>query len=249
MLINKNSIMKVVLSKKLFISFSGIFLFLVCFLLINPAVHSQVVNESTKKKVSVGIGIYDDIMMNVPSGIKTRIINQGVHVYALYNLPFGKSIYGFSIGLGVSTHNVFGNFLVNKSGDSTVLVKIPDAVGYKRSKIALAYLEVPFEFNIKTKGKFQAALGFKVGYMIGSKEVYVGDGGITTFNFSSSTPTKIRVKSLGVPNVDQFAYGPTLRVGYKWIALDCYYMLSTIFTKDHGPDIYPVSVGIAIVPF
>jgi len=241
--------MRVVLSKKSFFPFSGIVLFLVSFLLINPVAHSQVVNESTKKKVSVGIGIYDDIMMNVPAGIKTLVINQGVHVYALYNLPFGKSIFGFSVGLGFSSHNIFGNFLVNKSGDSTVLVKIPDTVGYKRTKISLAYLEVPFEFNIKTKGKFQAALGFKVGYMIGSKEVYVGDGGIKTFNFSSATPTKIRVKSLGVPNIDQFAYGPTLRVGYKWIALDCYYMLSTIFTKNHGPDMYPVSVGIAIVPF
>jgi hypothetical protein len=208
-----------------------------------------VVNESAKKKITIGVGIHDDIVMNVPAGIKTRAINQGASVFALYNLPFGKSIVGFSVGLGLSTHNLFGNFLVNKSGDSTKLVKIPDTVSYKRSKISIAYVEIPFEFNLKTKGKFQAALGFKVGYMISSKELYVGDGGIETYAYSSDSKTKIRIKTMGVPNVDQFAYGPTMRIGYKWIALDCYYMLSTIFTKNHGPDIYPISIGLAIVPF
>ncbi len=249
MFIHKNSIMKVVQSKFLSFSGSGILVFMLAFLLIQPAAQSQVVNETAKKKVSVGFGLFTDIMLKVPSGIRTRTINQGVNVFGLYNIAFGKSPFGFSIGLGVSAHNIYGNFLVNKSGDTTKLVKIPDTVSYKRSKINLVYLEVPLQFYLKTEGKFNVALGFKVGLMIGSHTKYVGNGGIKTNTFESYSVSKVRLKSAGIPNLQQFVYGPTFRIGYKWISADCYYMLSTIFIKNHGPDMYPISVGLVLMPF
>ena len=241
--------MKAVYFKFLLFPGSRILIFLLAFLLIQPAVHSQVVNETAKKKVSVGFGLFTDIMQKVPSGVRTRTINQGVKVFVLYNLAFGKSPFGFSVGLGLSAHNIYGNFLVNKSGDTTKLVKIPDSVSFKRSKINLVYLEVPLQFYMKTEGKFSMALGFKAGLMIGSHTKYVGNGGIKTNTFESYSTSKVRLKSVGIPNLQQFAYGPTFRIGYRWISADCYYMLSTIFTKNHGPDMYPISVGLVLMPF
>jgi hypothetical protein len=241
--------MKVVSSKILSYPVSGIIFIILAFLVVLPAAQSQVVNEKTKKKISIGFGLHTDIMQKVPSGVKTRTINQGISVFGLYNVPFGKSNFGFSIGLGLSTHNVYGNFLVDKSGDTTKMVKIPDSVSYKRSKMTIAYLEVPLEFYLKTKSKFQVALGFKAGFMIGSKSVYVGNGGIKTYAYESYSTTKVRIKSMGIPNLQQFCYGPTLRIGYKWINADCFYMLSSLFTKNHGPEIYPISVGLVIMPF
>ncbi len=249
MFIHKNSIMKAVYSKTFSVPVTGILLFILAFLLIQPAAQSQVVNETAKKKVSIGFGLFTDIMQKVPSGVKTRTINQGVKVFVLYNLPFGKSPFGFSIGLGLSAHNIYGNFLVNKTGDTTKLVKIPDSVSFKRSKMTVVYLEVPLQFYLKTEGKFQVALGFKAGFMIGSHTKYVGDGGIKTNSYESYSTSKIRIKNVGIPNLQQFAYGPTFRIGYKWISADCYYMLSTLFTKNHGPDMYPISVGLVLMPF
>ncbi|MCX6247339.1 MAG: outer membrane beta-barrel protein [Bacteroidetes bacterium] len=241
--------MRVIYSKISSVPVSAIILFLLAFLLAQPAAYSQVVNSKTKKKISIGFGLHTDILQKVPAGVKVRTINQGISVFGLYNMPFGKSNFGFSIGLGLTSHNVFGNFLVDKVGDTTKLVKIPDSVSYKRSKMTIVYAEIPVEFNLKTKSKFNCAIGFKAGFMIGSKSVYVGDGGVKTFSWESANTGKIRVKTLGIPNLEQFAYGPTARIGYKWINVDCYYMLSTFFNKNRGPELYPISVGIVIMPF
>ena len=241
--------MRVVYSKFLRVPVSGILLFMLAFLLVQPAAHSQVVNETAKKKFSIGFGMFTDIVMKVPSGVRTRTINQGVNVFGLYNLGFGKSPFGFSIGLGVDIHNIYGKFLVNKSGDTTKLVKIPDSVSYKRSKMTIVYLEVPLQFYLKTESKVNVALGFKAGFMIGSHTKYVGNGGIETDTYKSTISTKVRLKSVGIPNLQQFTYGPTFRIGYRWISLDGYYMISTLFTKSHGPDMYPISVGLVLMPF
>jgi len=116
--------MRIVYSK-IFSCLCRVLLFLLIFLLMEPAIHSQVVNETTKKKFNIGFGMFNDFVLNVPSGLKTRTIDQGVDVFALYNLPFGKSNFSFSLGLGLSAHNIYGDFTVNKdkTGDTTRLVK------------------------------------------------------------------------------------------------------------------------------
>jgi hypothetical protein len=178
--------------------------------------YSQVVNEKAKKKISIGVGLSTDIMMKMPSGIKARAINQGVNVFATYNVPFGKSNFGFAIGLALSSHNIFGNFYVNSTSDTTTLVKIPDSVSYKRSKMTLAYLEIPLEFRFKSKSKVSVGVGFKGGFLIGSNTKYVGDGPIVTTNYTLNATGKQRAKFWGIKNLEQFTYGPTLRIGYKW---------------------------------
>lgn len=247
MLIHKKKIMRVVYSKILPVPAYGILLILLSFVLLQPAAHSQVVNETAKKKFNIGFGMFDDLVLNVPSGIKTRTINQGVNVFALYNLPFGKSNFSFSFGLGMSVHNIYGNFMVNKVADTTKLVKISENVSYKRSKMTVVYLEVPLEFNLKTKSDVKISLGGKVGYMIGSHAKYVGD--IADSNYMFHPGSKIKIKQAGIPNLQQISYGPTIRFGYKWIAVSCQYMLSTLFMKDHGPDMTLISVGLVLVPF
>jgi len=229
--------------------FAGILILMMAILLVHPPVRSQVVNETTKKKVSIGFGIFTDFWQKVPSGIKIRTINQGINLFGLYNVPFGKSPVGFSIGLGIDAHNVYGNFIQDKSGDTTKLVKIPDTVGFKRSKMTLVYLEIPVEFNLKTKSKIRIGLGFKAGFLVGSSTKYVGDGRISTSSYKFSTTSKIRFKTWGIPNLEQFTYGPTASFGYRWIHVNCYYMLSNVFTKNHGPDMTPISVGLVLMPF
>jgi hypothetical protein len=219
---------------------------LLTFLIIQPTVHSQVVNESAKKKFSIGFGMFNDFLLNVPAGLKTRTINQGVDLFALYNIPFGKSNFGFSIGLGLTVHNIYGNFITKKSGDTTDLVKIPDTVSFKRSKMTIVYLDIPLEFTLKTKSKVVVAIGAKIGYNIGSHTKYVGDGQIEIKDY---TTDKVKVKSQGIKNLQQFSVTPTIRIGYKWISLQGQYMVTTLFQKDHGPDMYPISAGIVLVPF
>jgi hypothetical protein len=211
--------------------------------------HSQVVNSATKKKISIGVGLSTDIMMKMPEGIKARAINHGANVFATYNLPFGKSNFSFAIGAGLSSHNIYGNFVVNSTTDSTSLQQIPDSISYSRSKLTLVYAEVPLEFRMKTKSKVTVGVGFKGGFMIGSSAKYVGSGVIGTSNFTIPSTEKTRLKFWGIKNLEQLTYGPTVRVGYKWFNVTGYYMLSTLFTKGRGPEMYPITVGFVLMPF
>jgi len=80
---------------------------------------------------------------------------------------------------------------------------------------------------------------------------YVGDGNIKTWdvNFDlNNTHDKIRFKMMGIKNLEQWTYGPTLRIGYRWFNVTASYMLSPVFTSK-GPQMYPISVGFVLMPF
>jgi len=219
-------------------------LFFLGFILLIPArVDAQVINEANKKRISIGVGMFTDIWQNVPSAIKVRTINQGFNVFATYNLPFGKSNFGFSVGLGLRVHNLYGNFQVKGYNDSIQLEKIPDSISYQRSKIVFPYIELPIEFRFKTKYKFAVAIGFKVGYMFPAHTKWVGD------DYLFNTDDKLRVNFRNIQYLEKFSYGPTLRIGYKWFHLTAYYSLSKIFTKNKGPEMTPLSVGFVLMPF
>jgi hypothetical protein len=213
------------------------------FLLAPSSGKAQVVNEATKKRISIGVGLFTDIWMNMPDGIKTRTINQGVNVFATYNVPFGKSNFSFAIGLGLRVHNLYGNFQVKGYNDSIQFAKIPDSVDYQRSKVVLPYLELPIEFRFKTKYKFAMGIGFKIGYMLPAHTKWVGE------DYLFNTTDKLRVSFRDIKYLEKFSYGPTLRVGYKWFHVNAYYSLSNIFSKNKGPEIAPVSIGFLLMPF
>jgi len=219
--------------------------FVVLFMLIfsSHRAQAQVVNESAKKKISIAVGMFTDIWQNLPAGIKTRTINQGVNVFATYNLPFGKSNFGFSVGLGIRVQNMYGNFQVKGYNDSIQLAKIPDSISYQRSKLVMPYLELPIEFRFKTKYKLAIGVGFKVGYMLPAHTKWVGE------DYLFNTTDKLRVSFRDVKYLEKFSYGPTFRIGYKWFHLNAYYSLSNIFTKNRGPQISPISVGFLLMPF
>jgi hypothetical protein len=212
-------------------------------------VSGQVVNENAKKRISIGLGMFTDVMIKFPSGVKPRTINQGFTVFGTYNMPFGKSNFSFAIGLGLTAHNFYGNFLVDKTSDSTRLVKIPDTVSYKRSKITAAYLEIPIEFRFKSKSKINVGIGFKAGLLVGSSTKYVGTGDFEISNYKIKTNDKTKVKFWGVKDLEFFTYGPTFRIGYKWFNVNASYMLSSIFSKSKGPEIIPLSIGFILMPF
>jgi len=204
---------------------------------------AQVVKPSTKKRISIGVGLYTDIWMNTPDGMKARTINQGVQVFGTYNMPFGKGPFSFAIGLGLSIHNLYWNYRYQGDSLNFQFVKIEDTLKYKRSKICLPFLEIPLEFRLKTKSKVSVGVGFKVGYMIYAHSKWVGDD----YLFNSTNALKASFKD--IKNLEKFAYGPTLRVGYKWFNVNAYYSLASVFQKGTGIDIYPISVGFILMPF
>ena len=212
----------------------------------------QVLSEKAKKKFTVGADIFTDIWQykNVapytPAGFDTRTINQGATAFFMYNFLFGESLSAFSMGLAIRNHNLYSNSLVEDiKADTIKYTLISDYLSgkgdYHRSKLNTVYLDLPIEIKYRTAGGFKLVVGFKVGYLIDSKQKYVGD--------RPDDYQGVKNKEKKINRLEKWAYGATLRVEYKWITVYGYYQFSKMFQKGLGPEVFPVSVGLTISPF
>jgi hypothetical protein len=208
---------------------------------------SQIIDEAGKRKITTGFDLFTDIWMDKPAGMKTSAINRGFNMFFLYNIPFGETNLTFSPGIGLGIHNVYSNFLLvtDTTGISDFVpfkTLYPD-LDYKKNKLTVTYFDIPFEFIYKTRCNLRFSAGFKVGFLLQSHTKYRGD------DYLNGNTDELKVKFFRLKNIDDYRYGVTARIGWKWINAYGYYSLSKLFTKNWGPEMYPVSVGISIIPF
>jgi len=215
--------------------------------LIGIVVSAQPVAESTMKKVSVGYDIYTSIWMDMPTGIKTRTINQGANVFLMYNHLMGEKGFSFAGGLGVSSENLYlkDAYVPNVKADSISFTDLPDGVNIKRSKLNVTYIDIPIEMRYVTKSKMRFTLGMKFGFAVDSKTKIKGDA----FDSEGALGWGTKEKHKDVNQLESTRFGIQARIGYKWVHLYGYYSLNRVFTADKGPQMYPISVGITFMPF
>ncbi len=217
---------------------------LLFFLLVSSFTKAQSLSESAMKKVTIGLDIFSDIWNNAPTNVDIRSINPSANTYITYNLTVGKSkSLTFGIGLGIGNHNMYSNngIIESVKGDTIRYIPINPALSMKRSKLSVTYLEVPLELRFKSQKGFKISLGFKLGYLIDSKEKYVGN---TKANGALQVVKRKRISQLNT-----FSYSPTFRVGYKSFNLYVSYALGPVFRVGHGPQLHPLSLGITLTPF
>jgi hypothetical protein len=210
---------------------------------------SQVISESTKRKFTVGADVFTDIWLYdndrqfMDSVFDPRVMQQGATGFMQYNMQLGKSkLISFAIGLGIRNHNLYTNSLVEDvKADTAVFVSVPSSVSYKKAKINLVYLDLPLELKLKWKNGLKIVPGFKVSYLIDSKQKYKGD--------RYDEAVMIKEKTKKIEALDKWSYGPTFRIGYKFVTIYAYYQLSGIFEKGRGPVMNPLSLGVTITPF
>ncbi len=208
---------------------------------------SQHVDESTRRKASAIFTVINDFYVNMPDSVDANFFNLGVNFSGLYDYRFGKSNFSFAFGIGVGSHNLKSDALVvedtnNFSNFHPISSQYP-GTNYKKNKISYTYFDIPVEFRLRTKSDVRASLGFKLGFLIDSHTKYRGDD----YLFGSGNQLHFKVKD--VPNIEKFRYGITGRFGWKFINLTGFYSLTNLFTKDKGPETYPISVGISLMPF
>ena len=220
--------------------------------------------ESIRKRLSLGFGVFNDFWMKVPDSINPRAIHQGVDVFFHYSFPMDKKGHmSFFIGSGIGAHNFYNQALIG-TGKYNYYEKplIPDpkrqnesyfynaprkdpagkSVEVVKSKLSITYVDVPFGFKYKATNKVHGTLGFKVGWSLNAHTKYKG----TALDGSG---LEVVEKSLKLSNMENFHYGPFAEIGYKWIGASVFYQLSSVFKKDLGPQIYPISLGLVFKPF
>jgi hypothetical protein len=136
-------------------------------------------------------------------------------------------------------------FVVDSTGKSNLIPfnTLYPNLDYKKNKMTLTYLDIPFEFIYKTRSNLRFSAGFKVGFLLQSHTKYRGD------DYLNGNKNELKVKFFRLRNIDDYRFGVTARIGWKWINAFGYYSLSKIFNKNQGPDLYPISVGISVIPF
>ncbi|NCC72600.1 MAG: PorT family protein [Sphingobacteriia bacterium] len=210
--------------------------------------YAQNPSETTRKKFSTIFDVYNDFYLNIPDSVSNRLFNPGASISGLYDFRFGKSNFSFAIGGGIASHNFYSNsFTVVDENGVTSLKRIkslyPSVSNYDRNKISFTYFDIPMEFRLRTNENIRAAIGFKFGFLLESHSKYRGD------DYLYNTNNQLFVKFKDVENIQDLRYGLTARFGWKFINLTGFYSFSNIFEEDKGPEIYPFSVGISLMPF
>jgi len=205
--------------------------------------------ESIRKRLSLGFGINNDIWMKIPDSISPRKINQGADVFMNYMFPMDKKGHlSFFIGAGFGMHNLYHDALIGIDDNGvSYFYNAPAKVNnynitVKKSKLSLTYFDIPFGFQYKATNKLHGTLGFKVGWSWNEHSKYKGSD-------LAGTGYTVKEKELNLRNVETFHYGPYAVIGYKWFGLSVFYQLTSVFVKDYGPQIYPVTVGLVFKPF
>lgn len=204
---------------------------------------SQVVTDETKRKFTFGLDVFADLWQDVPKDLDPKTINPGVNVFGSYNFMLGESNFSLSPGIGIGVHNMFNNCMTVTINDSTYFESIPDSISYKKTKFVATYFDIPFEFRFKSKTEVRFAVGFKFGFLMKAQTKYKGN------DYAEGNTNLIIYKKGKIKNVEKNRYGFTARLGYKWFNLWGYYQLSTLFAEGKGSEMYPISIGITIIPF
>jgi len=214
------------------------------------AISVQGQDSEFRRNLETKVDLFTDIWQSTPDVLDAATLNRGVNIYGMYNFPIKNTKMNFQIGAGIGIHNLYhDNTLTKNDNGVTVFGSIPDTLPngsntqVDNAKLSFGYLDVPLEFHIETESALRAAVGFKVGVLINSLSKYKGD------DYNATDGGTIKVKSKNLDNTNNLRYGPTLRLGYKWIDLFAYYSLVPVFEENNGPEMYPISVGVSLVKF
>lgn len=207
----------------------------------------------SKSKDRLVLGFSHDNWLNTPDSVKTKWYNRGFSVHIMYDIPILESKH-FSIapGFGLTNNNIYTDAQLQSDSTGSFFTPYADGVDYDRNKLTTTFLEIPVELrfrtkpNEKTNKSFKIGIGVKGGYLIDAHTKYRGDNVYLTQREDSKT---IKFKEDFLPNIAKYRLSSSFRVGYGNFNVFANYSLTTLFDKDKGPDINPISVGITFNSF
>lgn len=158
-----------------------------------------------------------------------------------------KDYVGIIIGAGL-TYNSYGiknNVdITTRDSSATYGIALDDSIrDYSKNKFRASYIHVPLmlEFNTSQDNdkSFHIAAGVIGGWKMGS---------ITKQKWEDQND-KYQARRKSDFNLTPFTLDATARIGYKNFTVFASYGLTPLFQKNKGPEVYPVTVGIQIIPF
>ena len=146
------------------------------------------------------------------------------------------------VSLVYNSYSFDKNVALFANSDSTFAV-LDTVSQYSKNKLRATYLQVPLmlEFNTSNDPErtFHVAAGIIGGWKIGSqyKQRFESEG------------KEYKVKVSDDYNLSPLTLDATARIGYRNLTLFATYGLTSLFKNDKGPEVYPITVGLSLVPF
>lgn len=180
------------------------------------------------------------------------------------NIEFTKDHrFGMATGLGFEFRNYQFDQNVTLVGDQ------PEIAGYfneglyiKKTKLVATYLNIPFLLEYQTnsysnRDSFHMSAGMVFGLRIGShtkiktqeknKEYTLIDPVSDEVFDTRTTPNRTRFKEFDSFHLNPFKIDAMFMIGWGWVNLYATYSLSTLFKDNHGPELYPFSIGVSLL--
>lgn len=161
------------------------------------------------------------------------------------NFPIYKNYIKIKTGLGFAW-NGYGlkNDVTMQTRDSSAVYAtvVDSAISYTKNKFRASYMTVPLLLELnsdKDEREFHLSVGAIGGWNMGSLIRQKWQDGDHDMDY----------KHKGDFNVNPFTLDATARIGYKNFTLFAIYGLTPLFEKNKGPEVYPVTVGLQIIPW
>ncbi|MCQ2286066.1 MAG: PorT family protein [Bacteroidales bacterium] len=165
----------------------------------------------------------------------------GFNIAGMYDfrLP-NKSPLSFGLGIGFSYYTMYNAATLGiDSTQRTVFTAIPEEVSFKRSKMIYTNIHIPLEFRYRHSNGFKISLGVRLGLVTGITTKYKG-------NDPLNANESLNFKNFDIRNKQKFNFDVYLRTGWKAIGVYFSYQVNSLFTKDNGPQIHPLSMGLTL---
>ncbi len=186
-----------------------------------------------------------DYQLDVPEGKEFLELDDSRSIQFNWNIgdvsiPIVKNRFGIVTGLGISWSNYkFDNkqLVLQNDRDSIYVDTVAQGtMSYSKNKLTTVYLNVPLMLEV------QAPLG--------DKEFWFAVGGYGGLKIGSHTKletnTGDKSKSKKDFHVNTLTYGLRAQVGFDHFGFYCNYNLQSLFKKDEGPELYPISLGVSL---
>lgn len=157
---------------------------------------------------------------------------------AAVTIPIVKNHVALVSGLGLSWNNYRfdkGNLVINNDSSILTYDTVVNPI-YKKNRLGTTFLTAPLALEFHFPGKendFWFLVGGYAGVKLGSNLKLISD---------DDDKEKIKEDF----HLNTFRYGLRAMLGVNSFSLYATYSLQPLFKKDEGPELYPLTVGIAL---
>ena len=175
--------------------------------------------------IDIGLNYWDEVSENLD---QKGWPSKSIALYYIKRKELSPKLsFYYGAGLGMEKFSLGNQNTLFSTADSAYVDAFPGAASLDKNRLAVTYLDVPFELRFHPKGT-QDGEGF-----------FVGVGGIAGIRMNAHTKWKyeangetVKQKLTGKYDLNSFRYGTQVRLGFRGVHIFYKQYFSKVFNDD-----------------